>query len=99
MPDGESLVLRDQLVLPNAYVAPVTATERTVAEIWRTVLNMDCVGIDDDYVDLGGDSFLASVIFSMIAEKFAVEMPMATLIKSPTIAQFAREVEARRASG
>jgi hypothetical protein len=25
-----------------------------LAEIWRAILDMDCIGIDGDYSDLGG---------------------------------------------
>jgi hypothetical protein len=93
MPAEGSRVLRRQLALPRPYVGPRDDTERRLAEIWRTVLNMDCVGVEDDYSDLGGDSYFAAVTFAVIEEVFGVRMPMATLIGSPTIAAFAREVE------
>jgi hypothetical protein len=34
-----------------------------LAEIWRRAFGMDCVGITDNYEDLGGDSLLAASIF------------------------------------
>jgi acyl carrier protein len=95
-PDEGSLVLRRQLALPGHYVAPRSDTERQLAEIWRRALNMDCVGAEDDYVDLGGDSYLAAVIFALIEEVFGVRLPMATLVGAPTIAAFAREVDRSR---
>jgi hypothetical protein len=81
------------LALPKPYVLPRDDTEFRLAEIWRTVLSMDCVGVEDDYTDLGGDSYLAAVMFAMIEEVFGVRLPMATLIEAPTIAAFAREVD------
>jgi acyl carrier protein len=93
VPPDQLLVLRSQLPLPNPYVAPRTATEQRLAEIWRSVLTMDRIGIEDAYVDLGGDSFLATVIFEMIQDSFGTVVPMATLATAPTIAALARKID------
>jgi len=93
------LVRRDQLPLPNGFVAPRTATEMVVETIWRTALNMDRIGVADHYEDLGGDSFLAGIIFSMMADAFGVEMPMAILAESPTIADLAAKIEQFKRAG
>jgi len=87
------LVLRDQLPLPQPYTAPRTSTETVLAEIWRTALSMDSVGIFDSYLDLGGDSFLATVIFSMIETAIGVTIPMSLLVSSPTIAELAQKID------
>lgn len=63
-------------------------------EIWRTVLSMDFVGVDDDYNDLGGDSLQAVAIFSLIDQAFRVSIPMGTLVEAPSIAQLARRIDA-----
>jgi acyl carrier protein len=101
MAETSTLIRREQLPLPVPYAAPRTPTERTLAAIWRKALNMDQVGIDDDYNDLGGDSFLAAVIFAEILDLFTVKIPMAALIDAPTIARLAPKVDklaqARRA--
>ncbi len=89
----EPLVLREQLLLPKAYVAPRTATERRLAEIWRNALTMDRVGIDDNYNDLGGDSFLAAVIFDAIHSAFQATLPMAILAEAPTVAALGRKID------
>ena len=91
--DIGTLVRRAQLPLLGPYVAPRTATEHKLAEIWRGTLGMDQVGIDDAYEDLGGDSLLAAGIFAEIEQTFAIEIPMATLVDAPTIEQLARKVD------
>ena len=88
-PDESLLVPRDQLPLPRPYLAPRTTTERRLAEIWRTALSMDCVGVEDAYHDLGGDSLHAAAIFAEIGTVFLVELPVASLATAPTIAQLA----------
>jgi len=96
-----NLIRREQLPLPRPYIAPRTPTEQRLAGIWCKALNMNCIGIEDDYQDLGGDSFLAAVIFAEIVECFVITIPMATLIDAPTIALLALKVDeltqARRA--
>jgi acyl carrier protein len=100
MPERDALIRRAQLMLARAYVAPRTPIEERLARIWRDVLGMDAVGVEDSYYDLGGDSFLAAVIFAQIEEEFSIDLPMATLIRSPTIAQLALKLQdALRASG
>jgi acyl carrier protein len=98
LPSEQVLVLREQLPLPRPYLAPQTSTEATLAEIWRTVLSMDRVGVEDGYNDLGGDSLHAAVIFTMIQDTFRIELPMSVLMNASTIAQLAPMVD-RLAAG
>ncbi|HLJ18881.1 MAG TPA: phosphopantetheine-binding protein [Stellaceae bacterium] len=89
------VIRREQLVLLTApYVEPRTPTERALAEIWCTALSLDRVGIEDRYLDLGGDSLMAAVIFAEIETKLDVRLPMVILDSAPTIAQLAQEVDA-----
>jgi acyl carrier protein len=93
------LVLREHLPLSQPYVAPRSPTEQRLAEIWRKVLSMDAVGIDDDYFDLGGDSLMATVIFAMIDSSFGVALPIGILAEASTIARLAPKVDALLHSG
>jgi acyl carrier protein len=90
---GQVLVLREQLPLPQPYIAPRTPTETTLAQIWCNVLSMDRIGTHDSYQDLGGDSFFATVIFAMIQETFRIELPMAVLVSAPTILELALRID------
>jgi acyl carrier protein len=89
----DMLVLREQLPMRRPYMAPRTPTEARLAEIWRKVLGMDQVGVDDAYRDLGGDSLLASIIFALISEAFEVTAQMSMLIEAPTVAQLAEKLD------
>ena len=40
------------------YVAPCNSTQETLAEIWGSILDIALVGINDDFLKLGGDSLL-----------------------------------------
>lgn len=89
----QSLVRREQLPLPGPYAAPTTPTEQQLEEIWRRVLGMDQVGVNDRYNDLGGDSFLATTIFAMIEETFHVVIPVAALVEASTIAELSKRID------
>lgn len=100
MSEGDALIRRARLMLARDYVAPRTPVEERLARIWCNVLGMDAVGVEDSYYDLGGDSFLAALIFVQIEEEFGVSLPMASLIRSPTIAQLALKIpQSPEASG
>jgi acyl carrier protein len=96
-------VRRAQLPLSVPYLAPRTPTEDRLAQIWQSVLSMDMVGVEDEYYDLGGDSFLAAIIFGMIEETFSITIPLAVLVEAPSIAKLAPKVDglirAKSASG
>jgi acyl carrier protein len=91
--DNANVVLREYLPLPRQYRGPNRPTEARLAEIWRTVLSMDQVGVDDNYHDLGGDSFHAEVICAMIEEAFTITLSIATLVDAPTIAELAVKID------
>lgn len=80
-------------LLTRPYVAPRTPTERSLAAIWAGAMSIDRVGVEDRYLDLGGDSLMAAVIFSEIEEKLGVTLPMVTLDSAPTIADLASRVD------
>jgi acyl carrier protein len=98
MMNERSRVLRRQLPLLRPYIAPRDGIEAALAVIWSEALNTDCVGVEDEFSDLGGDSFDAENVLSMIEEKFAVRLRLSTLVSAPTIAALAREIERTRAS-
>jgi hypothetical protein len=51
--------LKSEISNLTLYVAPRTSTESTLAKIWAEVLNIERVGIGDNFFDLGGNSLLA----------------------------------------
>jgi acyl carrier protein len=93
-PGTPFVIRRDQLpLLTRPYRAPDTPTEKSLAEIWGVALSVDPVGMDDRYIDLGGDSLIAAVIFSRIEKVLGVHLPMVTLDSAPTIADLAERIE------
>jgi FkbH-like protein len=60
----------------SEYVAPSTPYEKTLAEIWSTLLGVEQIGVFDDFFELGGHSLLATQLISHVREAFQVEVPL-----------------------
>jgi acyl carrier protein len=75
--------------LKAPYVTPRTPTESDLARIWAEVLELEQVGVHDDFLDLGGDSLLATRILSRVIQTFRVELSIQALLAAPTVAQMA----------
>ena len=79
--------------LDTPFVSPRTPFEETVAEIWAETLGLDRVGINDNFVDLGGNSLVAARIISRVFNTFQVEVPLPLFFGAPTVADMAVVVE------
>jgi amino acid adenylation domain-containing protein len=78
-----------RLELRDAVVAPRTAIEEVLIDIWTAVLKLDQVGIHDNFFDLGGHSLLAVQLFARINKLLGIKLPLASLFQAPTVAQLA----------
>ncbi len=78
--------------IDQPFVAPRNPTETEIAQVWDEVLEIEGVGVEDDFVELGGDSLLASRIVVRIAERCRVEPTLARLFEARTVAELAVEV-------
>ena len=74
---------------------PRTPIEEKIAEIWAEVLHVDQVGIDDRFLELGGDSLQAARILVRIRDGFGVELPIESLFgNTATVAGIALAIKA-----
>ncbi|MEO1447314.1 MAG: phosphopantetheine-binding protein, partial [Cyanobacteria bacterium J06635_11] len=76
--------------LSTAYVPPGNDVEASIATIWRDLLGIEKVGVNDNFFDLGGHSLLAIQVISRLREAFPVEIEMRNLLfEAPTVAKIA----------
>ncbi len=78
----------------DAVVPPRNETEMKLAEIWESVLGIHPIGVRDDFFALGGHSILAVRLFANIEKTFGRPIPLATLLKAPTIERLAEILRA-----
>jgi surfactin family lipopeptide synthetase A len=70
------------------FVAPRTALEEEVAQVWAEVLGVERVGSNDSFWELGGHSLLATRALSRLEASFGITLPLQSLFASPTLAGF-----------
>jgi amino acid adenylation domain-containing protein len=75
------------------FVAPRTAEEKALAEIWEKILGVEKVGIRDNFFALGGDS-IRSIQVQSLAQKQGLRFSLQQLFQSPTIEAIVRELKA-----
>jgi amino acid adenylation domain-containing protein len=98
---SNSKVDRKQLPLPdasellsNGFSAPKHATERILANIWKSLLSVDRVGIEDNFFELGGTSLLAQKLVIKLKDQ-GIYLPVAKLYTTPTIIGVAAYLDGR----
>ncbi|WP_447971455.1 amino acid adenylation domain-containing protein [Nitrospira sp. M1] len=75
--------------IAGQYVAPRTPTEELLAGIWADLLNVERVGIHDNFFDLGGHSLLAVQASTCIQKMTGYSLSLQTFFKTPTVASLA----------
>ena len=84
---------RDALPDPNkksgtstgCFVAPKNELEEKLSKIWADILEVEKVGITDNFFDLGGDSFLALRLIAGIKNNTGYDYSLSALFRNPTI--------------
>ncbi|MFJ2031591.1 amino acid adenylation domain-containing protein [Streptosporangium sp. NPDC087985] len=79
----------------RGYVAPRTAAEELVAEVFAELLKVEKIGADDDFFELGGNSLLAIRAIARIRGQIEVDIPVRELFSYTTVADLAAEIERR----
>lgn len=65
---------------------------RSLRDLWELLLPTDVVGIDDDFMALGGDSLLAAQMLVMLERRTGVIVPMGELVHARTLRELAEVV-------
>jgi polyketide synthase PksN len=82
-------------VQKTASVAPRTDLEITIASVWEETLGINGIGVNDSFLDLGGNSIQGGKIIAKLQEVFDIELPFEVLLgPQPTIAGCAVSVVA-----
>jgi thioesterase domain-containing protein/malonyl CoA-acyl carrier protein transacylase/acyl carrier protein len=73
----------------------VSNTETRLARLWADLLELEEIGINDDYFALGGNALLAVNLMARIEALFGVKLPLSSIMEAPTVAQLACLLESR----
>ncbi|MFE7801363.1 amino acid adenylation domain-containing protein [Nocardia sp. NPDC057440] len=87
---------RPALPLPvfaaRAGVAPSTALEHAIAEVFAEVLAVSPIGVEDDFFELGGSSLMAFTLHQRLSSRLDREVPMSMLLATPTVGGLAAQL-------
>jgi acyl transferase domain-containing protein len=78
--------------LATPYAAPESEAEQLLTEIWRDAVGIDEIGVDDDFLELGGNSLVAVQLAAQISERFRASVSVAQLFESRTIRGLAEAI-------
>ncbi|MFE1595742.1 non-ribosomal peptide synthase/polyketide synthase [Nocardia sp. NPDC058705] len=91
--DRKALPEPDFRVAAAEFREPRTATERSVAALFAELLDVETVGLDDDFFRLGGNSLIATRAIGRLQANFGVRVDVRDFFDSPTVAVLAKLVE------
>jgi amino acid adenylation domain-containing protein len=85
--------------LKHPYTAPEGPVEEALVSIWREVLGVARVGIDDDFFDLGGHSLLAVKMLARVHDILGARLALPQLFDSSTVRELAAALTAELLAG
>lgn len=93
--DRRALVVPEQVAEEAAphYEAPRTPVEEAVAEVWTNMLQVERVGIHDNFFALGGDSLMAMRAVVHLRKALGTELPIRVLFDNETLEDTALVIE------
>jgi acyl-CoA synthetase (AMP-forming)/AMP-acid ligase II len=77
---------------PSAFVAPRTPLEKVLAGLWAELLQVERVGIHDDFFSLGGDSLLVTAVLASVHELMKIDLDLSRFFEGPTVAETAHHI-------
>ena len=92
---------RSTAVARNAtavYRAPSNLTEEQIVEIWEQILSVDSIGVDDDFLELGGDSIAMIQISNRIRGRLGVGLSHTAIAEVRTPARLGEVIRQQTAT-
>ena len=78
---------------PSESSPPRTKIEAEILVIWEEVLSIGQIGVQDDFLALGGDSIQAARILMRVNERFGINLQIDDIFSAPTVAAMAKFVQ------
>jgi acyl carrier protein len=90
--DRKALPKVEAVAMRQAYRPPQSELEQQIAAIWQDTLQVEQVGLGDNFFDLGGHSLLATQTVSRINAQLGIDVALRLIFETPTLAEFAQAV-------
>jgi 4-hydroxyphenylpyruvate dioxygenase len=94
---------RDQMPEPDfdsasSFREPTTPRQKALCAIFASVLEVEQVGVDDSFFDLGGQSLQAMRLLSRVRDELDLDLPIHVLFDVPTVAGLDEHFESGQAA-
>ncbi len=86
----DAWLAQDSRRLHSPYLAPQSEMERVVATVWREVLGVETVGVQDNFFEIGGHSLLMLKVQRTLGERIGREPSLVELFTYPDVASLSR---------
>ena len=87
-------ILSEQSAENTVY--PRTPLEELIASVWRQVLGIKEIGVQDSFFELGGHSLLATQVVSRLQEVFQIKLPVRELFEYSTVEALSKRIDQLR---
>ncbi|MDO6435456.1 amino acid adenylation domain-containing protein [Flavitalea sp. BT771] len=77
--------LPDAAIVKEVYAAPTSETEMIICNIWQEMLNLEKVGVTDDFFEIGGNSILATKVSNKMSRDLGCNVMVADIFKLKNI--------------
>ena len=90
--DRRALPAPEMGAAEEGYIAPRSTLEVSLARIWEDVLEVQAVGVDDNFFEIGGHSLLMMRVLARMERELGRTLPLSALLQHPTVAQLAEHL-------
>ncbi|CAI8749348.1 Non-ribosomal peptide synthetase [Pseudomonas sp. IT-347P] len=94
--DRKALMTMGDSPTQQHYQPPQSDLQWEVATIWQEVLEVEQVGLADNFFQRGGHSLLATLVVTRIKERLGDKVPLKELFETDTLKAFCARIEALR---
>ena len=99
MSDARAIDISELGDFPAGDETPLGPLEARLAEMWCAALDIERIGRNEDFFELGGDSLAGAAIFAAIERDFGLQVPLSVLVEAPTLRQLAVRLASATAQG
>jgi len=95
--DRKALPKPDAALALERFVAPQSGVQQQVAQIWQEVLQVERVGLTDNFFALGGHSLLATQVVARMRHALNIEVSLRSLFEQDNLAAFVAALDPQAA--
>ena len=78
---------------PYRHTKPTSATQGTLVDAWKSLLGRGRIGVDDDFLDIGGNSMTAQRMSEFVRRTFGVELSALDIFEAATVGALAQKID------